>query len=176
MDECCKPEDLQFLKCSPCKDIHGVYRPVLNLGVLLRLSGTCKGDLPGRGDWTKRAAKFQGSLLHGYMTCARWPMLDAMRKRYPLEKINGVYQFEKHEELDWKMNGGGNFTDAAVLARYDLSDIEVEDVSKFFNETNIGQTIGNDGLSKILAKDYGLKCNQYYSSVIDPNPVYQTLN
>lgn len=170
LDECTRPEEIQFLKSSPVRDTQGRYKPVLNLGVLLRLSGSCKGDLPGRGDLTKRAQRFQASLLNGYMTYASWPMLDALRKRFPL-----IGEAHKHDELQYKLNAGGDFSDEDILRRYDLDDIEKEDVRKFFN-ADLWETIGNSGLSKILMKDYGLQCNQVNNSLTYPHEVERNAN
>lgn len=63
MEKCERPEDIQFLKNSPILTTSDEYRPMLNLGVLLRATGICRGDLPGRGDINQRAAYFQQQLL-----------------------------------------------------------------------------------------------------------------
>ena len=65
LELCTVKGDIQFLKHSPVYDTEGRLRPLLNPGVLLRLSGQCKGDLPGQGDLRQRAIDFQHTLLKG---------------------------------------------------------------------------------------------------------------
>lgn len=72
--------DIQFLKHSPVYDTTGRMRALLNFGVLLRASGTCNGDLPGRGDVETRAREFQGALIQGMYPRTHAPVLDAMLK------------------------------------------------------------------------------------------------
>lgn len=156
LEKCKQPEDIQFLKCSPVATADG-WKSVLNLGVLLRLSGICKGDLPGRGDVKVRAAKFQGQLLHGYMTHMRLKELDAMRRRFPIKDSDIFIKKAVEKELGNKMSTTEEFSVelSAVLKRYDLSETETADVEEFFR-ADLGQALGGDGLDKILKKDYGL--------------------
>jgi hypothetical protein len=177
-EPCLKPEHLQFLKTSPVQDVDGNWKPVLNLGVLLRFSGSCKGDLPGRGDLQLRAKVFQGALLNGYMAKASIPMLNAFRRRYPLsakEQKKSNITAKTLERLigdmfDFKFDGGGKFTDVAVLARYELSDLEKLEVYQLFNDCKFGQIVGNGGLSRILEKDYKMCCNHFLTSPISVDP------
>lgn len=155
LQECVKPQDLQFLKCSPTLTTTGRWMPVLNPGVFLRASGACKGDLPGRGPWEKRAALFQGSLLQGYMSKMSNPWLEHQRKRFP---VNGNKL--AHEAFEYKLVNEKSFTvtNRELFARYDLDDVEYEDVMAFL-DCGTGDQIGNAGLAKILNKDYGVTCN-----------------
>jgi len=78
--DCCPlHEQLQFLKHSPILDTEGVYRPVLNLGVVLRSSHTCHGDLPGRGDIMVRADAFQCALLNGLSPTVSSDVIQALK-------------------------------------------------------------------------------------------------
>lgn len=155
LQRCLIPEDLQFLKTSPVLDSKMEYHPFLNLGVLLRLSGACKGDLPGSGDLVKRARAFQGSLVNGFMTTYRCELLDTLRARFPIRKdypIDDVYaeKMKVTRELHFPMSH--------ILKRYRLeSSMEAEVM--LFSNMDIGQVIGNAGLSKILSTDYGVSCN-----------------
>jgi hypothetical protein len=80
MDYCEYDEDLQFLKHSPILTTSGHYQPMLNLGVLLRASGSCKGDVPGRGDLSTRFRDFQASLLQGMYPRSHCLVVDNMKR------------------------------------------------------------------------------------------------
>jgi len=168
-DTCKRPEDLQFLKCSPVRDARG-YQPFLNIGVLLRMSGACKGDLPGKGSVTLRAQQFQGELLNGYMTHGHFPLLDAFKSNFPLRSDLMKKKVTEDFEYKLKTTTPTFHTDQAVLERYDLSGYEFEDLKAFFL-SKTGYTTGNSAISKILAKDYGLECNFVCSSVRPLNPI-----
>jgi len=158
LSKCEQEEDIQFLKTSPHRDEKRELQPVLNLGVLLRLSGRCKGDLPGRGCLKKRASDFQAALLNGYMTQAKIPMVDKMKERFPLPKRQNEQVHKRVAELyEWKMSTPmrATFTDEAILKRYNLSDVEKRDVQQFFT-LGLGYTSGAAGLGRVLEKDYGL--------------------
>lgn len=160
MDKCSTPEGLQFLKHSPIKRADGSgYAPLLNLGVLLRLSGTCKGDLPGRGDLDLRARKFQGALLHGVSTHARYRVLDNMRSAFP-NCQEQLYTDAVNRNLSEShcSTGATNvtlFDDESVYARYGLNEPEIQELLAF-SHGRIGYTYGGCALSKVLTKDYGL--------------------
>lgn len=78
-DVCSQPEKLQFLKHSPC-NIDGVFYPVLNAGVILRLSGMSKRDVPGskKTPFVQRANSFQRSLMNCFKNSPRHPLIDAL--------------------------------------------------------------------------------------------------
>jgi len=79
--ECCRTEgEIQFLKNSPVRDTTGKRRALLNIGVLLRLTGVCHGDLPGRGPLEDRARNFQANLLRGAYPRAHFTLIDAMKR------------------------------------------------------------------------------------------------
>lgn len=69
---------LQFLKHSPCVDVFGAVVPILNPAVILRASGVCEGDLPGRGPTEARARSFQRGLIHGAYPRLCTPFIDAL--------------------------------------------------------------------------------------------------
>lgn len=80
-EDCDDWHKLQFLKHSPVRCSDGVVRPLLNIGVLLRLSGRCKGDLPGskKTPLEVRAKTFQASLLRGAYPKASFTLIDRMK-------------------------------------------------------------------------------------------------
>lgn len=161
VDECTIPEDLQFLKHSPVlrADATG-YAPLLNLGVILRLSGTCKGDLPGRGDLEARAAAFQGALIHGVSTHARYQFIDNMRRQYPAPTASTPLATAVSNNLSDSYIETNNtevvaFDNASLFERYRLTVTDIEEILGFSNG-RIGYTYGGSALSKVLTKDYGL--------------------
>jgi hypothetical protein len=80
VEPCANIQGVQFLKHSPMYDTQGMLRPVLNIGVLLRLSGVVDGDLPGRGPLQPRAHNFQQSLLRSaYPRCSH-SLVDGMKR------------------------------------------------------------------------------------------------
>jgi hypothetical protein len=90
LERCQLPEDLQFLKHSPVKNTHGHYWPVLNIGVLLRASGVCRGDLPGREPIAERAATFQCALLRGMYPTTHFTLIDSMKAVVAGSKVSEV--------------------------------------------------------------------------------------
>ena len=74
------PHQLQFLKHSPVQDCEGKWRPMLNLGVLVRASMTCDGDFPGRGPLKPRIEAFQRGLLKGAYPYCRFDILNEMTR------------------------------------------------------------------------------------------------
>jgi hypothetical protein len=157
LQDCQIPEDLQFLKTSPVFDTNGDMQPFLNLGVLLRLSGACKGDLPGRGPIEPRARKFQGALLNGYNTHYQCDLLTQLRRRFPMigEMDSDLYSDKM------KTDGVRYFEMSSIFKRYRLTFDEEKEVMAF-GTMDFGQIIGNQGLGKILSTDYGVTCNSVH--------------
>lgn len=150
-------EDVQFLKNSPIKCTDGVHRSMLNLGVPLRASGTCKGDLPGRGNLKIRGTDFQAGLLRGFFPAASCTFINNMKKAAgpsttDFSKEVAAYTAYKHISTESHV-----FDDASVYARYRLTDTEIAQVEQFSTSIH-GEFSASPGLSKILEKDYGLSC------------------
>lgn len=159
-DVATQPEDLQFLKHSPVQTIDGDYAPMLNLGVLLRLTGSCKRDLPGRGDLRVRAGNFQKGLLQGVMAHATFPLLADMRARVRHFDSSGKsvqLYLQKHLPLH-DATSRAEFADSAVFKRYKLTDEESYQLTQLAN-VGYGEIIGGPAFAKVLTKDYGLSCN-----------------
>lgn len=162
---CAIPEGLQFLKHSPARDINGVYQPLLNLGVLMRLSGSCKRDLPGRGPIESRAATFQQALLQGVMAHSSFPLLDRMRSLVAHAKPSRKLQAYALSHLSPYVleSASAVFTDESVVKRYDLTAQELQEL-QMLGDVGFGEIIGNPAIAKVLAKDYGLGTNNLLSS------------
>lgn len=155
--------DLQFLKHSPVRDVSGCLRPLLNVGVLLRLSGCCRGDLAnfgGKGKSLKdRAAIFQASLLVSAYPRAHFTLIDMMKKRFSL----GSRTLDLSSIFEYKIGNHDDYpafvvSDFEVYRRYRLTEIQVIEINMLLGNLGYGQLLSTSGLSAILFADYGLSC------------------
>lgn len=169
IDVCEEFEDIQFLKSSPVVDITGRYRPVLNIGVLLRAYGTCKGDLPRgpRGSSLQsRADSFQKGLLQGLYPTISFPFLESLKKRYS-HALDGKFDASSYEHKC--TDTVAVFTDDAIFKRYYLT--TPTKVARGFRMSGVnmgglteladcefGFEHASLGANAILRKDYGLSC------------------
>jgi len=147
-------EDIQFLKNSPVLDIHGHYRPLLNLGPFFRASGRAKGDIPGRGDIVSRAYRFQKGLMMGAYPRANIPFLSKLYRRLPGDAFPCDY-FTSKVESDanyptWVVDEESLFT------RYRLLAFEVADLHYWAENVHFGDHFSCSAFNKILEVDYGL--------------------
>jgi len=142
-------ERVQFLKTSPCEDVNGVYRPLLNLGVFLRSSGRCKGDLPGSGDINERAKEFQGSLIQSMYPNTRIPMVDDLRSRFPLKK-----RYDHEMSHKFSDTVGFTFSNAAVFRRYNIQGTELEE---WFQRADTETYADSAEIRRVLEVDYEYK-------------------
>lgn len=159
--KCTKIEDLQFLKYSPIRDTAGVHRPLLNIGVLLRASGTCHGDLPGRGSVELRAAKFQKLLLHGMAPTTHYPLIDAMKAKVARATPTAVEEQqilkrigETHRPTASTIHR--HFSSHAIGVRYGLSEAKMDELTGLLGNAGFGELIACDASRAILELDYGL--------------------
>ena len=164
----CKPlqfiEDLQFLKNSPVLDDSGVWRPMLNLGVLLRASGTCKGDLPGSGDLIPRARAQQRGLLRGSYPRTDFLLLDHMRAA-----MGEGIAFDCDLDLSYKVVDNPDYPrfrvdEESLFRRYRLNSLEISDLLAF-GHFDVCHEFASSGVSKILSVDYGLTCVDHLGRV-----------
>lgn len=149
-ETCSQPEDIQFLKHSPALTTDLYYYPLLNLGVLFRLSGVCKGDLPGRGDIALRARDFQASLVQGAYPRSHFPLVDQLRG--PGTPCHDI------PDLKFKVVDAGrivHFTSDAVYKRYRLTPLQIIETD-FFGSLGFRDVYTCTGIDAILQLDYGL--------------------
>lgn len=159
-EDCSDWHQLQFLKHSPVRCTDGVIRPLLNIGVLLRLSGTCKGDLPGTSSTPlrQRAESFQASLLLGAYPHAHFTLLSNMRSKAGIPSV----QTDRvvRGMLEYKVPDGvyADFTVPSheVWARYSLTTLEIAELESDFGLSGFENHYTSSGTDKVLALDYGL--------------------
>lgn len=170
-EDCADWHKLQFLKHSPVYDTTGQIRALMNPGVLLRLSGACKGDVPGdkRTPLRERQTTMQGSLLRGAYPYTHCPLLDNMRRmagpgnaecdaviRKSLE-----YKVIHDDSDEWRVSSEEMWT------RYDLTPHEIVELEEGFGKCGYGQHYYSDGTNKVLELDYGLTGKELVERYID---------
>lgn len=161
-------EDVQFLKHSPVMDVKGEWHPMLNLGVLYRASGTCKGDVPGsrKLPLSVRFTDFQRSLLQGAYPYLSFDILNNMRA------TSGPGLVYIVKEFDWKVVEEADkyphtyIPHDSIMRRYRLEwaeYLELLEVATY----GFGWYFNTTGASKVLTKDYDLV-------TVENNPVPYT--
>lgn len=165
-------EDVQFLKNSPVLDTDNQWRPMLNYGVFARASGTCDGDLPGKGGLQERAYKFQQDLIACTYPYTRGGPIDIMRQTFNMKGHSITSTHRTIENIvNFKVVNNPAYphytmNPESFCTRYRLESFEYIDICEGFARSTYGQVSASSGLSKILNKDYGLHCN------FSPPPTY----
>jgi len=152
-------QDMQFLKHSPVIDTSGEMRAIVNLGVLLRASGRCYGDLPGRGDIFERARAFQQALLQGIYPRTHFTLIDSMKSMVAGEtsleataKVAELFQFKVLDD-----GAIVHVSDTELYKRYRLSDYDIDRLHAFACHHGVGYFYSDSGaVETILNRDYGL--------------------
>lgn len=158
---------LQFLKHSPVLDTNGNLRALLNIGVILRLSGTCKGDLPGRSSQPlrDRARAFQASLVQGVSPHARHRLIHNMRAHSGLPTPETDKVVRKMLEYKTELVDQEEFTvpEEEVYARYHnyfpdtpFEDGDQSDIAEIFGSCEYTEHYHSRATNIILKADYGL--------------------
>jgi hypothetical protein len=162
-EACTDWRDLQFLKHSPVRAEDGIIRPLMNPGVLLRLSGTCKGDLPGtkKQSLESRALSFQASLLNGAYPHASFTLLRNLRSNagLPSARADRVVA----SMLEYKVAHDAEYPSFSVSSeevwrRYRLTALEIAELDHDFGSCTYADHFRSSGVEKVLKKDYGLGC------------------
>lgn len=92
MEEALTVEQLQFLKMSLARTTTGEYRAMLNLGVILSASGSCKVDLPGRRTDAIRDRHnwYQTALMDGLLTTFSHPHINSLNPKQYSTHVKNV--------------------------------------------------------------------------------------
>lgn len=168
VDDCTSYSDLQFLKHSPVYDTDNQLQPMLNLGVMLRLSGICDGDLPGRGCLKERARLFQAGLLRGVYPRTDFELLRMMRSTVkgplPDTALASVIQRRTDQILDHKVVSSENDVHynvemEEIFRRYPaVKPWMLGELLDFMGNAGYGTVVACEAASLVLEKDYGLIC------------------
>jgi hypothetical protein len=163
IDENHRPEDIQFLKNSPARDISGIYQPVLNVGVLLRSTGTCKGEIPGTIPLAEKGRAFQSALLRGMYPRTTSPFLSRMRNACAGIEYEEVERYARRTltpDLTYKAIGDEEltFSTDCFFARYNLTASQISCLMEGLGDAGYGDRHTSTAASVILYKDYGLQC------------------
>lgn len=159
-------EEVTFLKHSPVRDVHGEWQPVLNIGVLLRMSGVCKFDLPGRGDITARAKAFQRALLQGAYPRTSFTLVDNMKRAVSGSdpRCDAAAAKTVAKMLAYKVDHTRHslethsFRSEDLYRRYKLLPHEWMELEAVFGQATTGTYYASPAATKILDLDYGLEC------------------
>jgi len=165
-DECDDWHKLQFLKHSPVRCTEGIIRPLLNIGVLLRLSGTCKGDLPGscKTPLRERALTFQASLLRGAYPRAQFTLLDKLRFNAGLPDESSdkvVKKMMEYKVIDYDDYPKFRVPAHEIWERYDLTALEVAEMEEDFGSCSYMDHYHSSATDKVLGLDYGLSGQEF---------------
>jgi hypothetical protein len=163
VDECRKIEELQFLKHSPCMSNAG-WTPVLNVGVILRLMGSCFGDLPGTKNETleQRAYAWNYQVVKSLVHAGDYQFTRTLRERFSVDPVvsQRTLQVAKRriEKMDlYKTRSAvDDVYDASVMARYNLNASDMDELCNCLKGDFFGITIDCHASRVILMKDYGL--------------------
>lgn len=148
-------ERCQFLKHSWYTNMNGEPKSFLNLGPILRSFGSCRRDLPGRGDIVERARKWNSSSIKAYMHAGENRLLRSLRSVYGDE--GGVllpYDITKHCDGQRR----GVIPDEAYLTRYQMTCNEWETLCNVAGDYAYA-TFRLTAINKIYQTDYGLDPN-----------------
>jgi len=157
LESCARLCDMQFLKMSLVTDTDGLPQAVVNPGVVLRASGTCRGDLPGRGSLPDRARNFQHTLMTGLLSGidnTLLGLLDPPGTLIPdldLTEYSGFF----HRPLPTRKV---SVSDECLFERYNLTSFELDEMRSLFTDLNVGRNAWCSAFSKIYEKDYKLTC------------------
>jgi len=154
-------EEVQFLKCSPSVT-GGALTVFMNLGVLLRSFGMCKGDLPGTGDWVERANAFNSGRVRGFIGAGLNPVTEAFVNRWGV--LADIPDNVK-QELMWKGESYG-YTQAEGLARrYRVTEADVLELAEVCRWIDLEEIYSSWVIDRIMEIDYGYDPAQRLVSV-----------
>lgn len=151
VEVCPSYHHLQFLKCSPVMTNFGL-RPLLNLGVILRFLGTCKGDLPGRKlSIEERGELFNGALVRCLCNGPSYPLVDALRSRFPRYCEAPIDIFHKD---DYSKFSPSIVVSGEELIRYGVTTTEYNEIINIIISSRHGDLIRCPFTDKVLSRDY----------------------
>lgn len=156
VDACDTYHSLQFLKHSPV--FNGSFVPILNLGVILRVFGICRGDFPGKGVLSvAKVSKYNCSLTACFKYAGNYKFLNLLRFLFPPSskpsKLDGILLLITGHHVH-------DVPDFEVYRRYTDNEqeyIELCDIVK----SNSNCLIRTSLTDKIMRKDYSFTNDKF---------------
>jgi len=148
-------EDVQFLKMSPvCTE--GTFIMIPNLGVILRASGCYKKEIPGRGEFSKRAAAVQTALMDGLLSGFSHEHFDRLNPKVYIKGLKidtddiALLKYGYHSDLRIKLPID------SIYKRYRFDSNDFAEMEEIMRSIGFGLTAHGACIAKIMDRDYGL--------------------
>lgn len=160
VQECSHISDVQFLKHSPYYETDGTLNECINIGVVLRASGNCKRDLPGRGDFKIRSKCMQTQVMQGIYSVYNLDLFKLLSPEVHCRILDSSNTLTDILRKIVKRPTPVNVTHA-VYQRYRLSQHQLDELYSYVqyasqHDSGFGQVIRCTAASIILEKDYGI--------------------
>lgn len=163
LQECSTPAHIQFLKFSPLECTDGVVRPILNLGVVLRASGTCRGELQGPTSepLDSRARRQQTALMQGMLTTFHHQDVELLNPNAPLtgrERIEDSTGFSYLWRDELLTNAyKAPLAKYAFLQRYTCAtQNDWDEFAALLRQTGFGITVNCRFVAIVMQMDYAM--------------------
>lgn len=147
-------QKLQFLKYSPTER-GGMY---LNLGVVMRSFGLCKGDLPYVRERKKlslveRGNLYIGDVIASHVHNGNSSIMRAMRETYQGGNVENL----RKEVHVWQVGSQSEdlCEDSDLIARYDLTQQEIDELCMVIRNHKGPHIAKLTSCAKIFCTDYG---------------------
>jgi hypothetical protein len=160
IDNCPTYHHLQFLKHSPVLDQCGSITPMLNLGVVMRSIGRCKGIIPGKGPLVSRFRLFNGSLAQSLSSGASHRFIKIFRSKFPAyteEMLKHIYN--ENFSIQFYTKSPSIISDCEVARRYTDNIDEFYEMCEMFSDAPLYSVIDCPFSRKVFLKDYGYLAN-----------------
>jgi hypothetical protein len=152
VDECHTYHSLQFLKHSPCM-VGDEIKAYINIGVLVRSLGQCKGDLPGRKNVSivERARNFNAAYIKCFKHGGYHPLLHILDGKF------GSTDLVVDSPLYDYGDDGTRFEVPVddICCRYGMVNSEYFELCDLMQAAQFGDCVDCSASRKMLIKDYG---------------------
>jgi hypothetical protein len=155
---CERPEDLQFLKHSPCLTEDGSMTAILNLGVILRSIGQaddCRKFI--KGDIALNMERHNSGVVRGYKWSGEHELLHALRRRFNLPVSPKFVNYNVMESYLYNKLSSSRPACSlhSVCARYRITEADFSELCVATLHAQPGDCIHLIASQRILEKDYG---------------------
>lgn len=153
---------IQFLKHSPVYDTNGSIRALINLGVVVRMFGTAKNDIPGRGSLYDRCREFAHATLHGAVPYVDNVFYNTIKQNFSTVVRESIQRAvdETFKYKTYKLSGNPiiplTVSNDELFARYSLDPHEQHVMETEYANLKVGEFLAHSALDKILKVDYGM--------------------